>query len=81
MHKGRGAAAPGAPRGAGVTQQVRRARRALACSCCKALTKAFFSRLVCSAFSAFFWLEVMHCSHRILPFFSCFQCGVKSVRH
>lgn len=57
------------------------ARRALACSCCKALTKAFFSLLVCSAFSAFFWLDVMHCSQRIFPFFSCFQCGVKSVRH
>lgn len=45
----------------------------LTCSCCKAFTKAFFSRFVCSAFSAFFWLEVMHCSHRIFPLFSCFQ--------
>lgn len=53
----------------------------LTCSCCSALTKAFLSRLVCSALRAFFWLEVMHCSHRILPFFSCFQWGVKSVRH
>lgn len=57
------------------------ARLALTCSCCKAFTKAFFSLLVCSAFRAFFWLDVMHCSHRIFPFFSCFQCGVKSVRH
>lgn len=58
-----------------------RAARILTCSCCRAFTNAFFSRLVCSAFRAFFWLEVIHCSHRILPFFSCFQWGVKSVRH
>lgn len=51
------------------------------CSCCRALTKAFFRRLVCSAFRAFFWLEVMHCSHRMRPLFSCFQWGVKSVLH
>uniref|UniRef100_A0A8C5IWG9 Uncharacterized protein n=1 Tax=Junco hyemalis TaxID=40217 RepID=A0A8C5IWG9_JUNHY len=51
------------------------------CSCCRALTKAFLRRFVCSALSAFFWLEVWHCSHRMRPPFSCFQCGVKSVRH
>lgn len=36
------------------TGAARRGVRVLACSCCKAFTKAFFSRLVCSAFSAFF---------------------------
>lgn len=57
------------------------AKMALTCSCCRALTKAFFSLLVCSAFRAFFWLDVMHCSQRIRPLFSCFQWGVKSVLH
>ena len=32
------------------------------CSCCKALTKAAFNLLVCSAFRAFLTLDVTHCS-------------------
>ena len=32
------------------------------CSCCSAFTKAAFSRLVCSALSAFLTLLVTHCS-------------------
>ena len=32
------------------------------CSCCKALTKAAFNLLVCSALRAFLTLDVTHCS-------------------
>lgn len=40
-------------------------RCSISCSCCSALTKAVFSRFVCSAFSAFFTLVVTHCSQII----------------
>lgn len=38
----------------------------ISCSCCKALTNAVFSRLVCSALRDFFTLLVTHSSHMIL---------------
>lgn len=38
----------------------------ISCSCCRALTNAVFSRLVCSAFRDFFTLLVTHNSHMIL---------------
>lgn len=53
----------------------------ISCSCCRALTKAAFSRLVCSAFRDFFWLVDMHCSHMMAPLFSLRQRQVKSVLH
>lgn len=58
-----------------------RMRCSISCSCWSALTKAAFSRLVCSAFRAFFWLEDMHWSQRMFPAFSFLQREVKSVLH
>lgn len=48
------AGAPGSRRANVPHQRSSQRGHVLACSCCKAFTKAFFSRLVCSAFSAFF---------------------------
>lgn len=58
-------------------------RCSISCSCCRALTNAAFSRLVCSAFKTFFWLDDMQCSQRTAPPFvlSCLQRQVKSVLH
>lgn len=56
-------------------------RCSISCSCWRALTNAAFSRLVCSAFRAFFWLEDMHWSQRMVPVFSFLQREVKSVLH
>lgn len=58
-----------------------RIRCSISCSCWSAFTKAAFSRLVCSAFRAFFWLDDMHWSHRMVPAFSFLQREVKSVLH
>lgn len=58
-----------------------RIRCSISCSCWSALTKAAFSRLVCSAFRAFFWLDDMHWSQRMVPAFSFLQREVKSVLH
>lgn len=58
-----------------------RMRCSISCSCWSALTKAAFSRLVCSAFKAFFWLDDMQWSQRMIPAFSFLQREVKSVLH
>ena len=58
-----------------------RIRCSISCSCWSALTKAAFSRLVCSAFRAFFWLDDIHWSQRMVPAFSFLQREVKSVLH
>lgn len=53
----------------------------ISCSCWSAFTKAAFRRFVCSAFRAFFWLDDMHWSQRMVPAFSFLQREVKSVLH
>lgn len=58
-----------------------RIRCSISCSCWRALTKAAFRRLVCSAFRAFFWLDDMQWSQRMVPAFSFLQREVKSVLH
>ena len=58
-----------------------RRRCSISCSCCSAFTKAAFRRLVCSTFSAFFWLDAMQFSHMMAPPFSSRQRHVKSVLH
>lgn len=58
-------------------------RCSISCSCCSALTNAAFSRLVCSAFKDFFWLDDMQSSQRTTPplVLSCLHRQVKSVLH
>lgn len=58
-----------------------RRRCSISCSCWSAFTNAAFSRLVCSAFRTFLWLDDMHCSHIVAPPLSLRQRQVKSVLH
>lgn len=56
-------------------------RCSISCSCCSALTKAVFSRFVCSAFNAFFTFDVTHCSQIIFESLPTVQGIINRLNH